>query len=150
MIVRRRGDRFSRNQALDELAAELTELLEAAGVVVGQLVVIQSQKAQEGDVEIADVGFAFDGGHAEFVGGADGVTGVAAATGEPEGQGVRIVVAAVSDAAALCQRLDRDERGNKKAFSTVRIPTVDQERERAMSRRRQQLMGGPCNNFSVN
>ena len=38
------------------------------------------------------------------------------------------------DASALCQRLDRYERGNKKAFSTVRIPTVDQERERAMSR----------------
>jgi transposase len=38
------------------------------------------------------------------------------------------------DAAGLCQRLDRYERGNKKAFSTVRIPTVDEERERAMSR----------------
>jgi transposase len=44
------------------------------------------------------------------------------------------------DAAALCQRLDRYELGNKKAFSTVRIPTVDEERERAMSRQRQQLM----------
>jgi hypothetical protein len=29
--------------------------------------------------------------------------------------------------------MDADERGNKKAFSTVRIPTVDEERERAMS-----------------
>jgi transposase len=44
------------------------------------------------------------------------------------------------DAAALCQRLDRYELGNKKAFSTVHIPTVDEERERAMSRQRQQLM----------
>jgi len=44
------------------------------------------------------------------------------------------------DAAALCQRLDRYELGNKKAFSTVRIPTVNEERERAMSRQRQQLM----------
>jgi transposase len=44
------------------------------------------------------------------------------------------------DAAALCQRLDRYERGNKKAFSPVRILTVDEERERAMSRQRQQLM----------
>ena len=35
---------------------------------------------------------------------------------------------------------DWDERGNKKAFSMVRIPTVDEERERAMSRQRQQLM----------
>ena len=44
------------------------------------------------------------------------------------------------DGAAPCQRLDRYERGNKKAFSTVRIPTVDGERERAMSRQRQQFM----------
>ena len=44
------------------------------------------------------------------------------------------------DAAALCPRLDRYERGNNKAFSPVRIPTVDEERERAMSRQRQQLM----------
>ena len=29
---------------------------------------------------------------------------------------------------------DWDERGNKKAFSMVRIPTVDEERERAISR----------------
>lgn len=29
------------------------------------------------------------------------------------------------DAAALCQCLDRYERGNKKAFSVVRIPTLD-------------------------
>ena len=43
------------------------------------------------------------------------------------------------DAAALCQRLECYERGNKKAFSTVRIPTVDDEREPAMSRQRMQL-----------
>ncbi len=43
-------------------------------------------------------------------------------------------------AAALCQRLDRCERGNKKAFSVVRIPTVDEERERAITRQRQQLV----------
>jgi hypothetical protein len=44
------------------------------------------------------------------------------------------------DAAALCQRLDRYERGNKKAFSTVWIPPLDEERERALRRQRQQLM----------
>ena len=50
----------------------------------------------------------------------------------------------VLDAAALHQRLDRNERGNKKAFSTVRIPTVDKERERqrfaGMGRRRQRYL----------
>jgi hypothetical protein len=38
------------------------------------------------------------------------------------------------DAAALCQRLDRYERRNKKAFSSVRILPVEEERQRAMSR----------------
>jgi hypothetical protein len=50
----------------------------------------------------------------------------------------------VLDAAALHQRLDGDERGNKKAFSKVRIPTVDKERERqrfaGMGRRRQRYL----------
>ena len=44
------------------------------------------------------------------------------------------------NAAALCQRLPRYERGNNKAFSVVRIPTVDEERERAITRQRQQLV----------
>ncbi len=69
-------------------------------MVVGEFVVVETEEAQEGDVEIADVGFAFDGGHAEVVGGADSVTGVAAATGEPHRHGVRIMVATVSRSAA--------------------------------------------------
>jgi transposase len=44
------------------------------------------------------------------------------------------------DALALCQRLDRFVRGNRKAFSIVRVPTKEEERERAFSRQRQQLM----------
>jgi hypothetical protein len=48
------------------------------------------------------------------------------------------------DAAALHQRRDCDERENKKAFSTVRIPTVDKDRERqrfaVMGRRRQRYL----------
>jgi len=44
------------------------------------------------------------------------------------------------DALALCQRLDRFTRGNRKAFSIVRVPTPDEERERALSRQRQQIV----------
>ena len=44
------------------------------------------------------------------------------------------------DALALCQRLDRFVLGNRKAFSIVRVPTKEEERERAFSRQRQQLM----------
>ena len=44
------------------------------------------------------------------------------------------------DALALCQRLDRFMRGNRKAFSVVRVPTEEEERERASSRQRGQLV----------
>lgn len=44
------------------------------------------------------------------------------------------------DALALCERLDRFVWGNRKAFSIVRVPTEEEERERALSRQRQQLM----------
>ena len=44
------------------------------------------------------------------------------------------------DALALCQRLDRYVRGNRKAFSVVRVPSEEEERERAISRQRGQLV----------
>ena len=44
------------------------------------------------------------------------------------------------DALALCQRLDRYVRGNRKAFSVVRVTTGEEEHERAFRRQRQQLM----------
>jgi len=44
------------------------------------------------------------------------------------------------DALALCQRLDRFTRGNRKAFSIVRVPSEEEERERAFTRQRQQIV----------
>jgi len=44
------------------------------------------------------------------------------------------------DALALCQRLDRYTRGNRKAFSIVRVPSEDEERDRAFTRQRQQIV----------
>jgi len=44
------------------------------------------------------------------------------------------------DALALCGRLDRFVGGNRKAFSIVRVPTREEERERAFSRQRGQLV----------
>jgi len=44
------------------------------------------------------------------------------------------------DAQALCQRLDRYVRGNRKAFSVVRVPSVEEERARSRTRQRQQLI----------
>ena len=43
------------------------------------------------------------------------------------------------DATALTDALDRYQRGNTKAFSTVRVPTPQEEQQRAQSRYRDQL-----------
>jgi len=43
------------------------------------------------------------------------------------------------DATALADALDRYQRGNTKAFSTVRVPTPEEEQKRAQSRLRDQL-----------
>lgn len=44
-----------------------------------------------------------------------------------------------TDALELLLRLDRYVAGNRKAFSVVRVPTVEQEQNRALSRQRDQL-----------
>jgi len=44
-----------------------------------------------------------------------------------------------TDALALVQRLDRYVRGNSKALAVIRVPTEQEEQERAVSRHREQL-----------
>ena len=46
-------------------------------------------------MEVADVGFVFDGFATQFVGGADRVAGITAAPGQPHAHGVGIVVATI-------------------------------------------------------
>ncbi len=69
-------------------------------MVVRELVVVETKEAQKRDVKVADVGLAFHGIHAEFIRCADGVAGVAAAAGEPDGHGVGVVIASIGGAAA--------------------------------------------------
>jgi transposase len=45
------------------------------------------------------------------------------------------------DAKALCLRLDRFVQGNRDALAIVRVPTEEEERSRAIHRRREQLVG---------
>jgi transposase len=45
------------------------------------------------------------------------------------------------DATALCDRLDRYLRGNTKAFTVIRVPTVEEEQRREEARLRDQLKG---------
>ncbi len=69
-------------------------------MIVGELVVVEAEEPQQRDMKIADMSFAIHCIHTEFVCRADGVAGVAAATGEPDRHGIRVVIATVSGAAA--------------------------------------------------
>ena len=89
-----------RDELGDDLAAELAELFEAAGVVVGESVVVQAEQFKDRAMHVADVMHFVHGQHAHLVGRTDGVTGFNAATGEPHGHGVGVVVAAISHATA--------------------------------------------------
>ena len=67
----------------------------AAGVAVGELFVVEAQQVQDRGVQVVDVDLVFDGGEAEFVGGAVDVAALDAAAGQPHGEAVVVVVAAV-------------------------------------------------------
>lgn len=67
-----------------------------AGVVVGELVVIEAEEVKDGAVDVTDVVNAVDGFGADVVGGADGVSSFGSASGEPHRHGVGIVVATIT------------------------------------------------------
>lgn len=56
---------------------------------------------------------------------------------DPEGRRVKTDK---RDARQLCDALDRYVRGNTEAFSLVRVPSLEQERRRAVSRQREMLV----------
>ena len=61
---------------------------------VGELGVVETEQAKQGDVHVADVVDALDRTAAELVGRADGVSGLDAAAGQPDRHRLRVVVAA--------------------------------------------------------
>ena len=67
--------RPSGHQFFDHLAAGLARLFEATFMEVGELVAVETEKVQEGDVEVTNVVDFFDGLAAEVVRGADGLAG---------------------------------------------------------------------------
>jgi hypothetical protein len=71
------------DQLLDHFSSELGELFVAAGVVVGELVVIKAEEVEDGAVDVTDVVDAVDGFGADVVGGSDGVAGFGSASSEP-------------------------------------------------------------------
>ena len=67
----------------------------AAGVAVGEGLVVEAEEVEDRGVEVVDVDLVLDGLEAELVGGAVDVAALDAAAGQPHGEAVVVVVAAV-------------------------------------------------------
>ena len=75
-------------------AAQVGEALEASGVVVGELHVVQSQAVQDGGMQVVQMVDVFGGLDAQLVGGSDHGAPLDAGAGKPHDHGVLVVVAA--------------------------------------------------------
>ena len=78
----------------DDLAVDVGEAEVAAAVAEGELLVVEAEQVQDGGVEVVHVDLVLRGLVAEFVGRAMGEAGFHAGAGEPDGEAVRVVVAA--------------------------------------------------------
>ena len=70
------------------------------GVVVGQLVVVESQKIQPGDVDATDMVDALHGLGPDLIGGPNGMPGLGSTSGKPHGHGLGIMVSSIAGASA--------------------------------------------------
>ena len=92
-----KGKRFrgSADEFFHDVAVHVGEAEVAAGEAIGQLLVIEAHQVQHGGVQVVDVDFLFHGREAAFVGGSVDVASLGAAAGQPHGEAVVVVVAAV-------------------------------------------------------
>ena len=85
----------SGDQFVDDVAVHVGQAEVAAGVAVGELLVVEAQQVQDRGVQVVDVDRVLDGLEAELVGRAVDVAALDAAAGQPHGEAVVVVVAAV-------------------------------------------------------
>lgn len=77
------------------MAVDVGEAEIATGVTEGQFFVIETEEGKDGGVEIVNVDFVFSGLETEFIGGTVDITSFDPAAGQPGGEAVMIVIAAV-------------------------------------------------------
>ena len=67
----------------------------AAGVIVGEALVVEAEEVEESGVEVVHVKTAGDRFVPDFIGGSVGVSGFGSTSGEPGGKAARVVVPSV-------------------------------------------------------
>src|SRR5262249_18752686 len=94
----------------------------AAGVTVGEALVIEAQEPEDSGVQIVNVDRMLDGTEAEIVGGAMNLAALDAAAGQPHAEAIVVVVAAI-DAAGVGARSRQLHRR-----SSAKLATPDHQR----------------------
>src|SRR5262245_17192155 len=89
------GGTQSGQEGLHHLAVHVGQAEVAALEAVGQLRVVEAQEVKDRRVQVVDVYLVLDNVEAQLVRGADGLAPLDPAPGQPHGEGVRVVVAAV-------------------------------------------------------
>ena len=97
------------NQVVNDASMNVGQAEVAAGVAVGELLVVEAEQVQDRGVQVVDVDRVLDGLEAELVGRAVDVAALDAAAGQPHREAVVVVVAAVDLAGvgARVRQLDR-------------------------------------------
>src|SRR5687767_14890924 len=92
-----------RDDFMDYFAADVGEAEVAAGVAVGEFLVVEAEEVENGRVQVVDMDGILGGFETELVGGAVDGAAFDAAAGEPNGKAVGIVIAAFGLIAAAAE-----------------------------------------------
>ena len=87
---------LSGQDVLHHMPVDVGEAEVAAGVAVGELLMVQAEDVEDGGVEVVDVDFVLLGEVAVVVGGAVGDAALHAAAGHPHGEAFGVVIASVA------------------------------------------------------
>ena len=90
--VPRRGAGYSSQEVFDDVAVDVGEAEVAAGVVIGEVFVVEAEEVKDGGLEVVDVDLFVSNMEAEVIGGTVGA-GFGAAASHEGGEGLRVVVA---------------------------------------------------------
>src|SRR5207244_2777245 len=91
----KKSTRDSAQDLVNHLAKNICQAKVAAGVAVGELLVVQAEQVQDGGVQIVHVNLIFDGVIAVVIRSAILHTGLNPAAGHPHGEAMGVMIAPV-------------------------------------------------------
>src|SRR5262245_14116150 len=104
------------NQLVNHLAVDIGEAEVAAGVAIGEALVVEAHELQDGGVQVVNVDGVFGRAEAEFIGRTISLPAFDTAAGQPDGEAPVVMVAAV-DFTGVGASLRQFDRGRAAEFA---------------------------------